>query len=113
LFSVSDNDAVVITGTETGTIDPSAGTVRIRGRGFKNVGGPPTVTFSGGGIQVNSVTFVDEKSLDVNVDPLPGLLPGSPTTIEVTNQPLSGGYAGRKTERIVGEPSDVSNWELY
>lgn len=113
LFSVSDNDALVVRGTDTGIIDPDLGTIRIHGRGFKNVGGPPAVEFSGGGIQVNTVTFIDKNTLDVAVTPLPGLLPGMTTTIEVTNQPLSGGFAGRKTERVVGEPSQVSSWELY
>ncbi len=113
LFTVSDRDALVVKGTETGVIDPALGTIRIIGRGFKNVGGPPTVTFSTPAIQVDGVTFVNSNTLDVAVMALPELQPGTETAIQVTNQPLSGGFAGRRTERIAGVPSDVTDWELY
>lgn len=113
LFTVSDRDAVVVKGTQTGVIDPAQGTIRILGRGFKDVGGPPAVTFSTPGIRVDGVTFINSNTLDVAVTPIPGLQPGANTAIQVTNQPLSGGFAGRRTERIAGEPSDVRYWELY
>ncbi len=112
LFSVSDRDAVVVKGTEDGVVNPNSGVIRILGRGFKNLGGPPTVEFSAPGIQVDGVTFVDENTLDVAVQRLPDFQPGSSTAITVTNHPLSGGYAGRRSESVVAVPVYLSGFSL-
>lgn len=112
LFSVSDRDAVVVKGTEDGVINPNSGLIRIKGRGFKNLGGPPRVEFTAPGIQVNGVTFVDENTLDVSVQRQPEFQPGSSTAIIVTNHQLSGGYAGRRSESVIAVPVHLSGFSL-
>lgn len=112
LFSVSDRDAVVVKGTDTGVVNPNSGLIRVLGRGFKNLGGPPTVEFSTPGIQVTGVTYVNSNTLDVSVVRQPEFMPGSSTAITVTNHPLSGGYAGRRSENVIAVPVVLSGFEL-
>ena len=65
------------------------------------------------GVTVNGVTYVDSNTLDVNVSGLNTLGAGSSVPIQVTNQPQSGGFAGRRTEKVYGIGSAVGDWELY
>lgn len=111
-FSVSDRDALALAGTDSGEVNPEGGTIRVRGRGFKNIGGPPEVTFSTPGLLVTSVDFVDDKNLDVTLAKGPGYLPGD-TTMQVVNRPESGGYGGRILQKAVGTQAAVIGWELY
>lgn len=111
-FSVSDRDALALGGTDSGQIDPEGGTVRVRGRGFKNVGGVPVVTFDDPGIEVTQVTYIDENNLDVDVSKGPGFVPGD-VMMQVMNHADSGGYGGRIRQTAIGEASAVIGWELY
>ena len=106
-----ESDSAVVAGTSTGTIDPNTGSVTVTGRGFRNLGGAPTVTFSDPNIQVNSVTYVDGNTLNVNVTRGAGFVAGFPTAVQVTNQPASGGDAGR-TINLVSVPVNLSAVEL-
>ncbi len=112
LFSVSDRDGLVVKGADNGEINPDAGVVQIKGRGFKSTGGSPSVAFSNPGIGVDNVTLVDANTLNVAISKQPGFQPGL-TTIQVTNSPASGGYAGRAVQQMTGTASHVSDWELY
>ena len=93
--------------TANNVFDP----VTVNGRGFKNAGGAPTVTFSNSGIAVNSVSYVSPTQLNVSVTRLPGFVPGSTTDIAVTNQAASGGYAGRRFN-VTAVPVTVSAFSL-
>lgn len=112
VFSVSDRDAVVVAGIESGVVDPESGIMRIHGRGFKNLGGPPEVEFSLPGLHVDSVSFVNENTLDVAISKEAGYTPGT-TAVQVTNTGASGGFAGRVNVEGTGEPSNVTDWVLY
>lgn len=111
-FAVSDRDALALGGTASGEINPDSGTIQVTGRGFKNIGGPPTVTFDSPGIIATSVTYIDENTLDVAIEKAPGFTPGE-TTMQVMNQVESGGYGGRIKQITTGTPSSVVGWELY
>lgn len=111
-FAVSDRDALALAGTDSGEVNPEGGPIRVRGRGFKNIGGAPEVTFSTPGLLVTSVDFVDHKNLDVTLAKGPGFVPGE-TTMQVMNRPESGGYGGRIVQKAVGSQSAVIGWELY
>jgi len=113
LFSVSDRDSLALSGTASGEIDADSSSVfRIKGRGFKNIGGPPAVTFDPPTLAATSVTFIDEKNLDVAVAKQGGFTPG-PMTLQVMNRPESGGYGGRILQNVTGLQSKVTGWELY
>lgn len=113
VFSVSDRDPLVVKGTSGGGIDRNSSTVRLVGRGFKNNGGAPSVTFNAPGVAVTGVTYVNANTLDVNVTGLGSLAAGTSIPVEVTNQQASGGYIGRVTETILAGGSAVPDWSLY
>ncbi|CAN5441067.1 hypothetical protein BH09SUM1_BH09SUM1_24680 [soil metagenome] len=85
-------------------------TLTITGRGFKNSGGNPTVTFSDPDISVGAVTFTNSTQITVATT-----LPGGPgtldssVTVQVTNSATSGSYAGRKA---FAASSGVTGWQL-
>jgi len=114
MYSVSDRDAVLVSGLEAGELVPESTMVRVKGRGFKNTGSiAPTITFSTPDVNVNSVTFIDSNTLDVSISTAPTLQPGSHFTLQVTNSQQSGGYAGRKRERVAGSQTRVFDWGIY
>lgn len=94
--AVSDNDALVVSGTSSDAVDPTTGLISVTGRGFKNTGGAPTVSFEAPGIQVNSVTYVSPTQLNVNVTRLPSFNYQTQTTsrVYVQNAAGSGGFSG-------------------
>jgi len=112
MFSVSDRDALALAGTDTGTINPDDTTIRIKGRGFKNIGGSPIVSLDNPALSVTNVVYVDDKNLDIQITKNPGYSPG-PVTLQVVNRPESGGYGGRIMQQAVGTPSGIVGWELY
>lgn len=113
--SVSDKDSLIVSGpdpvTESGVVDPTDGVIRLKGSGFKNNGGSPSVLFSKAGILVNSVSFVNSQTLDVNVTRQGAYVPGGTTDISVTNQGASGGYSGRRTNSVTALPVSLSTFE--
>jgi len=113
LGSVADDSAVVVSGTPGNEIDPNSGVINVLGRGFSNIGGTPTVTFSKPNLQVNSVDFISSGSLNVHVTKLPGYSGGGTTDVEVANPPGSGSYKGRRYNSAVSEQARVNDYDLY
>ena len=105
---ISKRDTTVIESVDNGEIDAGSGSFTIRGRGFKNSGGAPTVTVGEATLQVGSVTYVSPTQLNVNVSRLPSWMTGA-TTVQVQNSAASGGYAGRLTQ-ITHVPVQLSAW---
>ena len=105
---ISKRETTALGSVDNDEIDAGAGSFTIRGRGFKNAGGPPTVTLGEATLQVGSVTYVSPTQLNVNVSRLPGWIVGT-TTVQVQNAAASGGYAGRLIE-IVHFPVQLTEW---
>ncbi len=107
---ISKRDTAVLTSVDNDKIDAGAGSFVIRGRGFKNTGGAPTVTLGDATLQVGSVTYVSPTQLNVNASRLPGWVAGT-TTVQVQNASAGGSYAGRLIN-VDHVPVKLSAWGL-
>ncbi|MEO8376987.1 MAG: hypothetical protein ABI579_04890 [Candidatus Sumerlaeota bacterium] len=99
----SELDMVAVTGV-SGTYP---GPLTITGRGFKNTGGVPTVTFSDANLIPGLVTFNSSTSLTVATTT--GGAVGSSVTAQVTNSAGSGSFAGRYA---FTPTASISDWNM-
>ncbi|PKO17605.1 hypothetical protein CVU37_08980 [candidate division BRC1 bacterium HGW-BRC1-1] len=106
----SSIDSVALDSIPGGAIDAGSGSFTIKGRGFKNANGAPSVTLGDPLIQVTGVTFVNSTQLNVSINRLSGWIP-SVTTVKVQNQGLDGGYAGRLFD-IGTVPVSLTSFEV-
>lgn len=106
--AIADKDALVV--NKPVNVNPS-GPITVTGRGFKNTGGTPTVSFNNSGITVNSVTYNSPTQLTVNVTRQPSFVPNTLTDIIVTNVAGSGGYQGR-TFGVTAVPVTLSGFSI-
>jgi len=106
----SDNDMCVVGGVAVSPIDPGTGTVTVNGRGFKNNGGAPVVTFSDPQIVPGVVTFINANQVQVAVTQGGSFSPGT-TDVSVVNNGASGGYGGKRTA-MTTVPVELSAFSL-